>query len=63
MELPGKRQLRLIQVYAPPSSWDDEKYNSFLADLEETPAGRYAYDVVIGDLNAVVSKMKPENIW
>jgi len=50
----GDTKLRITQVYAPHSGYDEEVYDAFLEDLSVALRGQSKNDFLIGDFNAII---------
>ncbi|XP_072022386.1 craniofacial development protein 2-like [Amphiura filiformis] len=60
VQLTGNKQLRIVQVYAPTSEYDDEAveevYEEIAKAIEESEA---EYTIVMGDFNAKIGSYQP----
>ena len=52
-------KLKIVQVYAPTTSYSEEDINSFYYDVDETLGKPNHYTIVMGDINAQIGK----RIW
>ncbi|MFH4980552.1 hypothetical protein AB6A40_007261, partial [Gnathostoma spinigerum] len=60
LKISARTNLRIIQVHAPHSGYDDAAYTDFLDKLTDVLNGdKSTFTVVMGDFNAVVGKRKP----
>ena len=57
-------KLKIVQVYAPTTSYSDEDTNSFYIDVEESLGKPNHYNIVMGDFNAQIGKRSnPVENW
>ena len=65
LQLAGKEEICIIQVYAPTSDHDDDEVEQFYEDITKALEERKSsYTIVMGDFNAKVGKQQEgeENI-
>ena len=60
LQLSSKRSLKIVQIYAPTITSDDEEVEEFYAELESTLCVKSTYTIVMGDFNAKLGRGKRE---
>ena len=49
-------KLKIVEVYAPTTSYSEEYINNFYNDVDETLRKPHRYTIVMGDFNAQIGK-------
>ena len=62
LDIGGRRKMRLTQVYAPHSGYDDFEYDDFLHLLAGAIGKKsLVYDIILGDFNAIIGSRQPQD--